>query len=48
MIKDGNMKGFITTMGIESTMAEEYKEKQLDSIRDWLQLDRSCEVIHSC
>ena len=49
IIREGNIEELITTWRIEGTRYRgRQRIKQLDNIRGWLQLDRSCKVIHSC
>eukprot|EP00112_Aurelia_sp_Birch-Aquarium-sp1_P002606 Seg129.3 transcript_id=Seg129.3/GoldUCD/mRNA.D3Y31 product="hypothetical protein" pseudo=true protein_id=Seg129.3/GoldUCD/D3Y31 len=49
IVREGNIEELITTGRIEGTRDRgRQRIKQLDNIRGWLQLDRSCEVIHSC
>ena len=49
IVRDGNIEEWITTARIEGTRDRERQRiKQLDKIRGWLQLERSCEVIHNC
>ena len=49
IVREGNIEELITTGRIEGTRDRgRQRIKQLDNIRGWLKLDRSCEVIHSC
>ena len=49
IVRERNIEELITTGGIEGTRDRRRQRiKQLENIRDWLQRDRSCEVIHSC
>ena len=49
MVREENIEELITTGRFEGTRDRgRQRTKQLDNIRGWLQLDRSCEVIHSC
>eukprot|EP00112_Aurelia_sp_Birch-Aquarium-sp1_P001960 Seg1215.3 transcript_id=Seg1215.3/GoldUCD/mRNA.D3Y31 product="hypothetical protein" pseudo=true protein_id=Seg1215.3/GoldUCD/D3Y31 len=49
IVREGNIEELITTGRIEGTRdGGRQRIKQLDNIGGWLQLDRSCEVIHSC
>ena len=49
IVREGNIEELITTGRIEGTRDRgRQRIKQLDNIRGWLKLDRSCEVIQSC